>query len=245
MGASDAGTARRVASDPVAALPGDDTLRRLSRGEAGVGADALVASHIDYPAFVALCADRRRRRRLLRPFFVMTVRDAIGHGQVWAVVEGGRVQALAIWAPPATFPWSARRKVRSLPALVRVALAAPAAFPRFARYGANTGRSHPAGRHWYLIAAGVRPEVQRSGLGGRSLGPVLALADHDGAACYLETSDPANVAYYRRFGFEVVTESLRLVPDGPTHTAMRRPPQSTAVPSDRGTGPTGAGVTCG
>lgn len=197
-------------------------LRRLTGGEAPLGADVLVASHGEYPAFVALCADPTRRRAMLRPFFEMTVGDAVEHGQVWAV-EDGRVGGVAVWMPPGAFPWSARRKVRALPSLARVAVAAPLAFGRFARYGANVERAHPGGDHWYLVAAGVHPEFQRRGIGGRVLSPALCAADQEGFDCYLETSDPANVAYYRRFGFELVAEGLQLVPSGPTHTAMRRP----------------------
>jgi uncharacterized protein YbjT (DUF2867 family) len=47
--------------------------------------------------------------------------------------------------------------------------------------------------------------------------------DRDGATCRLETSDPANVAFYERFGFEVVEGG---VPGAPVLTAMRRPPRA-------------------
>ncbi len=69
---------------------------------------------------------------------------------------------------------------------------------------------------------GVRPDAQRRGLGSKLIEPVLRRADRDGVACYLETSDRANVAYYERFGFKVVDDALALVPNGPTHVAMRR-----------------------
>ena len=43
-----------------------------------------------------------------------------------------------------------------------------------------------------------------------------------GLAFFLETSDPANVGFYHRFGFDVVDDALALVPGGPTQVAMRR-----------------------
>jgi GNAT superfamily N-acetyltransferase len=201
--------------------------RRLVKGEAAHGAAALVESHTDYPAFVALCSDRRRRRAMLRPFFEMTVRDGIAHGQVWAGFDGDTVCGAAVWAPPGRFPWSARRKLAAVPWLLQVALAAPRSFGRFSRYGANAERAHPDGEHWYLVVAGVRPDRQRQGVGARMLAPVLRAADDSGIGCYLETSDPANVAYYARFGFEVVG-TVQLVPGGPPHTGMRRAPLTPA-----------------
>jgi predicted N-acetyltransferase YhbS len=59
---------------------------------------------------------------------------------------------------------------------------------------------------------------QRRGLGSRLVRPILERADRDGVACHLETADPANVPYYRRFGFEVVEPSLEVIPDGPNLT---------------------------
>lgn len=199
---------------------------RLRAGEHHQGAAALVASHADYPAFQAVFADPDRRARALRAFFATTVRDGIAHGAVDAVRAEGSVQGVAVWLPPGGFPWTAARKLRATPALLQVAAADPGAFVRFARYGANTEQAHPAEAHWYLVVLGIRPAAQRSGLGSRLIEPALARADRDRLPVFLETSDPANVAFYRRFGFEVVDDALRLVPDGPTHIAMRRPPRA-------------------
>ena len=136
-----------------------------------------------------------------------------------------RIAGVAVWLPPGEFPWTMRRKIRAGPALGRVLLADPRAFPTFVRYGANAERAHPPEPHWYLVVLSVRPESRRRGVGSRLLEPVLQEVDRSGGACHLETSDPANVAFYERFGFEVVDPALALVPGGPTHVAMRRPPE--------------------
>jgi hypothetical protein len=67
---------------------------------------------------------------------------------------------------------------------------------------------------------------------------VLESADLDRVACYLESSDHANVAYYRRFGFVLLDDALALVPSGPTHVAMRRPASAPSAisPSARNAG---------
>jgi ribosomal protein S18 acetylase RimI-like enzyme len=110
-----------------------------------------------------------------------------------------------------------------MPYLLRVLAADPSHFSKFTRYGANVERAHPTDRHWYLVVAGVRPEAQRRGLGSRLMRNELEMADANGIPVYLETADPANVAFYQRFGFTVIDEALVLVPGGPTHVAMRRP----------------------
>ena len=186
-------------------------------------ARTLAASHAEYPSFVRVFPNPARRSRALRPFFVATIRDAIRFGVVRAASEGSQILGVAVWMPPGAFPWSGRRKLRAMPYLLRVLAADPRRFLMFMRYGANAERAHPADRHWYLVVAGVRPEVQRQGLGSQLMQHELDAADRDRVPVYLETADRANVAYYARFGFTVVNDALQLVPGGPAHVAMRRP----------------------
>lgn len=197
-------------------------VERLTVRHARAAASALAASHGDYPAFRAVFPDPRRRRRALPAFFAATVRDGARHGTVLAVRDGAEVAAVAVWLPPGAFPWSTARKLRATPHLLRVALADPRHTATFARYGANAEAAHPATPHWYLVVLGVRPTAQGRRLGSALVRAGLELADRDGAACRLETSDPANTAFYERFGFAVVDPALRLVPGGPAHVAMRR-----------------------
>jgi GNAT superfamily N-acetyltransferase len=196
----------------------------LERGREDAAADALCASHADYPAFRAVFPDAQRRLRALRPFFRATVADGIPFGAVYAAGEGRIVQAVAVWLPPGAFPWSPRRKARATAAFLRVMAADPRSFRRFTQFGANAEKAHPSDPHWYLEVLGVRPECQRQGLGSLLVKPVLERADADGLPCFLETSERANVPYYERFGFAVVDDHLLLVPDGPAHVSMRRPP---------------------
>lgn len=63
------------------------------------------------------------------------------------------------------------------------------------------------GLSWTLETVGVRPSGQGRGLGGALLDFGLAEARSRGAsAVSLETSDPRNVALYRRHDFEVTEE---------------------------------------
>lgn len=156
------------------------------------------------------------------PFFEAAVRDAIPFGTAFAAVEGDAVLGLALWLPPGAFPWSALRKLRATPAFLRVWAADPRHFATFTRLGMNSEKNHPTDRHWSLEALGIRPETQRKGLGSRLVQPVLDRADSEGVECYLETSNPQNVAFYERFGFRVLKD-LPLIPSGPPHIAMRRP----------------------
>ncbi|MBQ0892697.1 GNAT family N-acetyltransferase [Micromonospora sp. U56] len=197
---------------------------RLRRGQHRQGADVLIASHAAYPAFRHVFPDPRRRLQALRPFFEATVRDAIPFGSVYASTDAGATAAVAVWLPPGAFPWIGTRQARAVPTLIQTMIAAPRSFPTFMRLGSNAARAHPTEPHWYLVVLGVRPRHQGHGHGSRLVTAGLRHADRAGTACYLETSDPDNVTFYQRFGFTIVDDALPLVPGGPTHIAMRRPP---------------------
>jgi GNAT superfamily N-acetyltransferase len=196
----------------------------LRRGQERAGAAAIAAGHADYPAFSHLFPDPRRRAKVLPTFFEATVRDAIPYGSVLAAADGERVDATAVWLPPGRFPWTAARKLRATPAFIRIMAAAPRAFPAFMRYGSTMEAAHRDEPHWYLVVLSVRPERQRQGLGSVLVEPILDRADRDGVPCRLETSDPANVAFYRRFGFEVADPAFAALQGGPLLTTMRRMP---------------------
>ncbi|MDQ4069948.1 MAG: GNAT family N-acetyltransferase [Actinomycetota bacterium] len=195
----------------------------LRAGDEDVAAEVLVASHADYPAFRAVFPNPDQRRRALAPFLGATVRDALGAGVVHGARLDGVLAGVAVWLPPGATPLPPARKLRMMPAMLAVLAAAPRSFPTFLGYGRNVERHHPRDRHWYLVVLGVGPDAQHRGVGTALVEAGLHLVDADGADCYLETSDGANVGFYERFGFSVVDPDLRLVPGGPSHVAMRRP----------------------
>jgi hypothetical protein len=75
----------------------------LPSGLEWAAAEALTASHADYPSFRRVFPNPARRARALRPFFTATVRDAMRFGVVRAALTGSKVLAVAVWLPPARF----------------------------------------------------------------------------------------------------------------------------------------------
>lgn len=185
----------------------------------------LLASHADYPAFAAVWPDPATRRRALRPFLRSSVADAAALSASTIGWADGRAVAVALWLPPGDFPWSTGRKLRALPALLRSAFAAPRSFPGFVAIGAAAERAHPGEPHWYLESLGVHPRAQRHGWGRRVTRPGLERADDAGLTCYVETSDPANVPFYGRLGFQVTAPRLEHLPHGPPYAGLVRRPR--------------------
>jgi ribosomal protein S18 acetylase RimI-like enzyme len=203
---------------------------RLSPQQAAEAGMVIAASHADYPGFRHVFPNTEARRRALGPFMVATARDAAAHGH-GLIAESSGIVGVALWMPPGTFPLSSGRKVRMTPALIRMTLTVGGgAMRRFAQVGSALERAHPPEPSWYLQAMGVHPRVQRRGAGSRLMAAGIALADKDQLPCYLQTSDPANVKYYERYGFELIQPAIETYPGGPTYLGMRRPAVRMDVP---------------
>jgi GNAT superfamily N-acetyltransferase len=84
------------------------------------------------------------------------------------------------------------------------------------------GAAHPTVPHWYLAWLGVDAARSGAGLGGRLLEQCLAVVDDDHLPAFLETSNPRNIPFYERHGFEVT--SVAQAGACPPVTSMLRAP---------------------
>jgi ribosomal protein S18 acetylase RimI-like enzyme len=183
---------------------------------------ALARAFADDPAFSSLWPDPARRARALQRLMAVPVGHALRQGHVDALVVDGALAGAAAWLPPGRYQLGPREQLRAMPRLLGVAAAAPRAFPRLGRFGANIDAAFPADRPWYLAVVGVVPEAQGRGLGTRLLRPGLERCDAAAGDCYLETDTADAARLYARLGFATLEAGARLLPGGPTHWRMRR-----------------------
>jgi ribosomal protein S18 acetylase RimI-like enzyme len=61
---------------------------------------------------------------------------------------------------------------------------------------------HPEEAHWYLPLIGVDPAHQGQGHGDALMRHAIEQIDCEKAPAYLESSNPRNIPFYRRYGFE-------------------------------------------
>jgi ribosomal protein S18 acetylase RimI-like enzyme len=66
------------------------------------------------------------------------------------------------------------------------------------------GNYHPQEPHWYLPLLGVDPLWHGKGFGSALMKHALGRSDRDNKLAYLESSNPKNVPFYERHGFELL-----------------------------------------
>lgn len=190
---------------------------------------AMVAARAfhDDPFFEYLSPNPVVRNRGLVLFWRATIAAAAPKATITAARRpgDGRIVGLSVVVPPGAWPLSISSQARQLGGALRSLVVRPPALVRGARYLFSMEAAHPKDEVWYLMLLVVDPAVQRGGIGSRLQQGMLQRADGDGLDCYLETQKADNVAYYRRFGYELDRE-LRPVRTGPPLYLMRRAPKS-------------------
>jgi len=112
------------------------------------------------------------------------------------IIEGAR--AAALWLPPGVEPDDAEMDAVMAGALrleiaddIEVLLEGMAAH-------------HPREPHWYLPLIAADPNWIGQGLGALLMKHALRRCDEQGVAAYLESSNPRNISFYERHGFQII-----------------------------------------
>jgi len=199
-------------------------LLRLTMRERDAGAAVLGRAFTEYELFRYYFPDETERRAAADTYAFVSLSVCLKYGEVYASSE--KLEGVAAWLPPGKSPFGLGQVIRSVPLSILY---------RFGRQGA--GRMWAYGRyvdrlhrrlvpypHWYLEIIGVDPPYQGEGFSSRLLRPMLEHVDRERIPCYLETNAEKNVAIYRRFGFEVVSEDKLSGTEVTTFAMLRKPP---------------------
>lgn len=193
--------------------------RQATAGEQKELASTLAAAFAEDPVLGWLLPDGSRREERLRRFFTIELRHmAFARGTVWTcdVLRGA-----AMCMPPGAWQLPPRVALAQAPAFGR---AFGRRLPVATALQAAMELRHERRAHWYILAAGVRPEHQGRGLGTALLAPTLGRCDREGLPAYLEASSERSAALYERLGFEHVRQ-LRLAGSPPLWLMLRPPRQ--------------------
>jgi GNAT superfamily N-acetyltransferase len=198
-------------------------LAPLAAGERAAAARMYADAFVDDPGWRAVGPNRRRAlwhciRRIYGAELAYAERCG---GFVLATRDEGLPSAAIVVYPPRRWPlpwWTIGYGAAG------GLLAGPASLARMLRGQATLDRGHPDEPHLFVSLLAVDPAHQRGGRGRVLLNEALRRADEAGVPAYLDTANPANLPYYRSFGFELIGEE-RLPRDAPLWLLLRPPPR--------------------
>lgn len=192
-------------------------VRQAGDGDTRTVLDVLTEAFLDDPVTCWLFPKPEERRRLQ----VLFANSLLTHGPVETHLVADRAVAVWQFLERGQEPFAEQPDGSGEELLTTV-------------FGTNTSRMTVLGRslterhprsepHLYLVAIGVHPERQGTGIGSVLLRHGLSRADVEGLPAYLEASSPRSRALYARHGFVDLGAPIRL-PDGPPVWPMWRPP---------------------
>ena len=200
---------------------------RLTDAQIPAAAATLARAFHDDPLMLYAIPDPAERARLLPDMYARIVRFGTLAGEVYASADGsgGALEGVSLWLPP-----NAKWTRENIEASGMHQLATLIGDDAYQRYREVVGRERNArerdmpGSCWYLFILGVEPSRQRRGLGGALMRPGLERAEAEQLACYLETENQRNVAFYLHQGFDMIVNGEEAGTSGVRFWTFRRTP---------------------
>jgi GNAT superfamily N-acetyltransferase len=197
----------------------------LSRRERREAADVATRAFLDDAYFAYLLPGATFRARALPILFSGQIDHLGHHGRIVVVRDhDDRILGVAVWLTTGGFPLSLGVQIAQIPSSLRALYPRPHSLKIGGVYLRELLNVHPKEPHWYLMLLAVEPDMQRGGVGTMLMEAAMAHVDAERVGAYLETQKADNLAYYRRFGFEL-RETLQPMPGGPPYFTMWRPPR--------------------
>ena len=198
------------------------TVRAATAADRGRLADSLASAFSEDPLFTWMtgAGPSKPLEPKMRIFFDALLKLDLGRREHLVFTDEDGIGA-AIWRQPNKWKVPTGDLVRTLPSMLR------AFGTKSARMmGALTAieKVHPKEEHYYLEVLGTHQGSQSKGVGTAVITHTLDRCDAEGLPAYLESSNPRNIPFYARHGFEATGEIV-VGKGAPTVTAMWRTPR--------------------
>ena len=196
------------------------TIRRATDTDRPRVADALASAFSEDPLFGWIAGPKAPLQPRMRILFDALLKQNLRKPDHLVFVSDDGTGA-AVWQPVGKWKVPPVDLLRSAPAMLR---AFRGRMPAMVGALSAIERVHPTEPHYYLEVLGTRKDQQSKGVGSGVIGHVLEQADREGLPAYLESSNPRNIPFYARHGFEV-REEVSCGKGAPVATTMWREPR--------------------
>lgn len=179
-------------------------IRELEASELARAAAVLGRAMRDNPLHVRVFGDDpdRRERDLTRLFAALLPRQIAADGAVLGAWVDGRFAGVCGMSQPARHEPTFWQKLQLAPRLL--GRSGVGLTLRIARWASSWSLRDSDDPHWHLGPVAVEPEFQSRGIGTALVKEFCRRMDVANAVSYLETDRHENIAFYERFGFQVI-----------------------------------------
>lgn len=184
------------------------TIRILEAKETRSAADILAQGMRDNPLHIRALGEipETRERALAGVFRAFLFMEATQKGRVLGAFKENVLVGVWGMMRPGSCQLSPVEKLALLPKLL-----CNCGFGGTGRLLAQFGnwtKHDPPDPHWHLGPVGIQRELQGQGIGSLLMNEFCKIVDAEKLPAWLETDKAINVTFYRKHGFEVVTEDV-------------------------------------
>jgi ribosomal protein S18 acetylase RimI-like enzyme len=180
----------------------------------------LADAYYDDPMTEWIFPDVATRRAACAAWYGLFAEQYVDGAHSTLVRDGSELVAIALWRVPSDKPLSGGDGAPSVAGLL-TALVGAQRSGGIADSLHGVGHVQPTEPHVYLNFLAVASDRRRAGLGRRVVEPLFAAAADAGLPVALETTNPANYAFYDALGF-VESGRVQIGSDGPLLRALSR-----------------------
>jgi ribosomal protein S18 acetylase RimI-like enzyme len=173
------------------------TISALTSEQTDDAARLLARAFVTNPLHVAVFGPDQIRAN--EAFFRIGL--TVMKGPKLAALEDGHMLGVIHWVDASNCQFSTLEKMSMLPAMLR-GLGLRSAM-KVGTWLSIWAKHDPAEPHVHLGPIGISPDAQGRGIGRQLMDRYCQHLEETRAAGYLETDRPGNVAFYKKFGFEV------------------------------------------
>ena len=186
-----------------------DDIITIDKTQIKAAGEVLGRALKDDPVSVWDIPDTERRHAVMKHVFQMTSCLGVKFGETHATSPN--LEGIAVWLPYVNKEFKEIINIGCLlkAKVYKLGTQASRRIKPIEEYNTEVHREFAPGDHWYLQTLGVEPAHQGKGYGSLLMEYMLEKLDTSNSLpVYLETSTEINVKFYKRFGFEVMKETI-------------------------------------
>jgi ribosomal protein S18 acetylase RimI-like enzyme len=195
----------------------------LSEEHVAEATSLLVSAFTRDPILLHYLPDVDKRHRFFGLLINDLIRSNLSAGTVFALAGSGKLEAVAVWAPPNPPEPSLEDKQRSDRTFQQLLAIDESATEGIMSVIQGLEAFHPIEPHWHLFFVGVSSHLKRQGLGSTLIEHVHRIADESHASSYLESPFFETRAFYESLGYKVTREIREFGATPPLWTYFRSP----------------------
>ena len=163
----------------------------------------------DDPVSVWDIPDKEKRHAVMKHVFQMTSCLGVKYGETHATSPN--LEGIGVWLPYINKEFKMILNIGCVlkSKMYKLGRQAQKRIMPIEKHSTKVHREFTPGDHWYLQTLGVEPDHQGKGYGSLLMEYMLEKIDKTNPLpVFLETSTEINVKFYKRFGFEVISEGI-------------------------------------